>query len=448
MKIGGYRGRLAWVGLACLGALAVAIFASGCGKSASASGQGAPPPPAPVTVSLPLDREVLEWDEFPGRLESTQMVELRARVSGYIQSVHFREGGIVHHDDKDPAKSDLLFTIDPRPFQAELDRTLGEVDRAKAQLALAQTEFKRTQKLVPTAAASELELDQRKAQLSGAQAALAVAEANVKMAQLNVEFTQVRAPITGRISRMYINPGNLVSGGQGDSTLLTTITSLDPMYCYVDADERSVLKYQQLVREKKRPDVRSEDQRVPARLSLLNERNFAHVGYIDFVNNRIDPSTGTLQARGVFPNPGGVMTPGMYGRLRVPGSEPYRTLLVPELAVQSDQNSKYVLTVDAENTVRITPVTTGTQFGLFRAISKGLKGDERVIVNGLLKARPGLKVNPQLVPMPGADELSAALSTTRSVETGTNAPPATQPTTVPVAGPTTAPVAAVGEGSR
>jgi RND family efflux transporter MFP subunit len=388
------------------------------------------PPPATVTVSRPIDREVQEWDEYPGRLESTEIVEIRPRVSGYITSVNFKEGSIVQ-------KGELLYVIDPRPYQAELERTQGELARSQAQLALGETEFKRVSGLVPTNAASEFELDEKRANRDQAKAALAVSQANVDAAQLNVEFTHIRAPITGRISRTMITGGNLVTGGgMAQATMLTTITSLDPIYCYFDADERSVVKYQRMVREKQRPDARNGGQ-VPAMLALLNEPDFSRSGTIDFIDNRINPATGTLRARGVFANPNGVMTPGLFGRVRVPGGPVYRTLLVPELSIQTDQNSKFVMTVDGENTVRVTPVTLGAQFGTLRAISKGLNGDERVIVNGLMKARPGSKVQPHEAPMPGADE--TMLSTTRIVEP-TTAPSTSTPTTRPTTQPSPVPV--------
>jgi RND family efflux transporter MFP subunit len=391
----------------------------GCERQGSA--QSMQPPPATVTVSVPISREVMEWDEYPGWLDAVHVVEARAQVSGYMQSVNFKEGAIVN-------KGDLLFEIDPRPFEAELARNEGEVGRAKARLSLAQTEFKRTEKIVASAAASELELDEKKANLAEAEAALKIAQANLETARINLGYTRIKAEITGRISQALVKQGNLVTGGgQTQATLLTTITSLDPIYCWVDADERSVLKYQRLVREKKRQDIRG-GQGVPALLALSDEKDFPHTGYIDFVDNRIDRNTGTLRARGIFPNPNGVMTPGLFGRLRVPGSESYRTWLVPELSVQSDQNSKYVLTVAADNTVHITPIKIGSQFGSLRAVESGLKGDERIIVNGLLKARPGGTVVPELKPMPGADE--AILSTTRMVEPGTTRP-STQPTTAP-----------------
>jgi RND family efflux transporter MFP subunit len=416
MEIGSLKGRFL-PGLLLAGAV---MLITGCGKPPALP---APPPPG-VTVAMPLDREVMEWDEFPGRLEATETVELRARVSGNITSVSFKEGGIVN-------KGDLLFVIDPRPYQAELDRALGEVARGQARLALAQTEFTRTERLVPTQAASELELDEKRANLDEAKAAISVAEANVKAARLNVEFTEVRAPLTGRISRIFITAGNWVTGGQAQATQLTTITSLDPIYCYFDADERSVLKYQRLAGENKRLSARTTI--IPCKLSLLNEETFEHAGIIDFVDNRVDPTTGTLRARGLFPNPDGVMTPGLFGRVRVPGAAPYRTLLVAESAVQNDQGKRFVLTLNAEDTVTRTYIEIGTLFGNLRAVTSGLNGEERIIVNGLLRARPGGKVKPEVGPMPGGTD-AETIATTRVVEpTGLGA--TTQPTTAPATQP-------------
>ena len=409
-------------GLACVvvaGLLAVA----GCREAEAPPA----PPPAAVTVAAPLHREVMEWDEYPGRLEAAHLVEVRPQISGSVESVHFTEGGIVK-------RGDLLFVIDRRPFQAEVARTEGEVDRAKARLALAQTEFKRTKGLVPTEAASELELEERRANLAEAQATLQVAQANLKTANLNLGYAEVRAEIGGRISRAYVKPGNLVTSGMGESTLLTTITSLDPIYCYVDADERSVLKYQRLSRENKRVSAR--DAQIPAKMALLNEDEFVHEGYIDFVDNRVDPTTGTLRARGVFPNPNGDMTPGLFGRMRVPGVEPYRTLLVAQSAIQADQGQHYVLVVDAENKVKINPVEIGASFGTLRSVTSGLSGDETIIVNGLLRARPGGTVAPTSGTMPGAEDAEkfAPMRPASSQPTTTTAPvpePATAPTTAP-----------------
>ena len=414
MQIGRLKGWLS-PGLVLLGSV---MSVTGCGKPPATQVS----PAASVTVAPPLDREVMEWDEYPGRLEAKEMVELRARVSGYINSVSFKEGGIVK-------KGDLLFVIDPRPFQAELERAKGEVQRARARLALAQTEFTRTEKLVPTQAASAIELDEKRANLDEAKAAITVAEANVKTAELNVEHTEVRAPIGGRISRIYQTAGNLVTGGESQATPLTTITSIDPIYCYIDADERSVLKYQRLSKENKRISARETS--IPCKLALLNEDKYEHVGLVDFVDNRVDPTTGTLRARGVFPNPDGEMTPGLFGRMRVPGAAPYRTLLVAESAIQSDQGQRYVLTLDANNTVGITNIRIGTAFGNLRAVTGGLKGDERIIVNGLLRARPGSVVDPKVGQMPGAED-AETLATTRVVD-----PANPGATTLPSSGPTT-----------
>jgi RND family efflux transporter MFP subunit len=406
-----------------LAILALVVIGLGCRRMMKLP----PPPPASVTVAKPIVREVLEWDEFPGHLEATRKVEVRARVSGYLTSVNFQEGSIVN-------KGDLLFEIDPRPFQAELDRAQGEVARAKARLALTETEYKRTQSIVPSGAASQLELDEKQANLDEAKANVSVMQAAVKTAQYNVEWTQIRAEITGRISKFNITPGNLVTGGESNATLLTTITSLDPIYCYVDADERSVMKYAKLAREGKRISAR--DSKIPAKLALLSDTVFDHVGLIDFVNNEIDPQTGTLAARGVFANPKGAMTPGMFARLRVPGAAPYKAMLVAEEAIQTDQGGKYLLVVDAQNTVHIRPVVLGTSFGPLRAIESGLTGDEHIIVNGMMKVRPEAKVNPKVGEMPGAD-VAESLATTQVVvpDMPTTGPAMTQPSTQPTTAP-------------
>lgn len=406
--------------------ISMALAGTGCRKPQA---DAPPPPPAAVTVARAIDREVMEWDEYTGRLRAVSQVKVRPRVGGFIDSVSFTEGGIVK-------EGQVLFVIDPRPYQAELDRARGEVAQAKALLALAETQFKRTAQLVPTRAASELELDEKRADRDAAKAAVSIAEAAVAAAELNVQYTQVTAPISGRISNIRVTRGNLVTGGGGqggEATLLTEIASLDPIYCYVDADERSVLKYQRLARENKRVSAR--DAKIPARLALLNEPEFVHEGVIDFVDNTVDPTTGTLQARGVFSNADGVMTPGLFGRVRIPGAAPYRTLLVAQAAIQSDQNQKYVLTVDDTDTVRITPVTLGTAFGNMRAIVSGLTRDERIIINGMLRARPGAKVTPAEAPMPGQQDLEWFTPGGQAPKTAAPAKtaPATRPTTQPTA---------------
>jgi RND family efflux transporter MFP subunit len=328
---------------------------------------------------------MIEWDEYQGYLEAVESVDVRARVSGLVVATPFQEGANV-------SKDDLLVELDVRPFQAELESRLADEARATAQVDLARIELDRISSIAP-AARTATEYDAAAATLRQAQAVLAGATAQVAAARLNVEWCRVTAPIAGRISRKNVTPGNLITGGGAQATLLTTITSIDPIYCYTDADERSVLKYQQLAREGRRISARHA--RIPCFLQLENEVGFPHQGEIDFVDNRLDRATGTIRARGVFPNPDGWMIPGFFGRVRVPGSGRYQALLVPDAAVAADQNERLVLIAGAGDKVERRSVKLGALFGELRAIESGLSGDERVIVNGLLHARPGVKVRPQ-----------------------------------------------------
>src|SRR4051812_39040643 len=363
--------------------LAVSIDVAGCKKQQAPP---APPPPT-VTVARPVQREVIEWDDYTGRLEAVEMVEVRARVSGFIQEVHFIEGALVK-------KGDLLFTIDPSQFQAELDRAKAQVGQAEAQVASAEGDYKRVAAALESKAVSEQEFENRKYQLQAAQANLSAAKATAESARLNLEWTRVTAPVTGRVSRAYITAGNLINGGSGQTTILTTIASIDPIYAYTDVDEQSVLKYQRLAQEKKRVSAR--DMKIPIFMGLGNDNGFPHEGVIDFVDNRIDPDTGTIRARGVFPNPPpGYLTPGLFARLRIPGSGRYTTLLVPDVAIGTDQDLRFVLVVNNENVVERRNVKPGSQFGRFLSIEEGLRADERVVINGGQRARPGAKVNAQ-----------------------------------------------------
>lgn len=399
------------LGLALLGGLA------GCDRQSGAAGPPAPPPPA-VTVSQPVRREVTEMDEYTGRLEAAETVEVRARVSGFIDSAPFEEGSVVK-------AGDLLFEIDARPFQAEADRAAAEVSRAQAQLARDASELKRLES-IRGGAVNEKEIQDARYNKAASESALAAAWAAMESARLNVQFTRVTAPIGGRISRKYVTPGNLITAGGtgGSGTLLTTITSLDPIYAYIEADERAVLKYQRLNREKKRESAR--ETRIPAYLALADEHDFRHEGYIDFVDNRLDPATGTLRARASFSNADGFFTPGLFARLRIPGSSPYPALLVADEAIGSDQAERFVLIVEPDNSVRRSTVTVGASFEGLRVVT-GLKPDDWVVVNGLMKVRPGMAVNPQRAAMPArrVPRDSAFQPSTR---------PATQPSTNPVAG--------------
>jgi multidrug efflux system membrane fusion protein len=362
--------------------LNVVLLMSGCGRREPPP----PPPPPKVTVSQPIVQKVVEWDEYTGRLEAVESVEIRARVNGYLESVHFEDGAMVK-------KGDLLFVIDPRPYQAELERAQAEHNRLEAKLELAVNDFKRADVLLKTKAISEEEFDTRSKAKREAEAAVEAAQAAVTTAKLNLDYTQITAPISGRIGRKIITEGNLVNGNVGQATLLTTIVSQDPIYCYVDTDERQVLKYQKLALEGKRVSARNE--KVPCELALGNEEGFPHKGVIDFVDNRLDPNTGTLRARGVFPNPEGAMLPGLFARLRVTGSDEYEGLLVPDEALGTDQNQKFVYIVNPQNVVEYRAVKMGPLMDGLRVITQGLQAEDWVVVNGIQRVRPDMKVDPQ-----------------------------------------------------
>jgi RND family efflux transporter MFP subunit len=354
-----------------------------CDRKTAAS----PPPPPPVTVARPVVREVTDWDVYTGRLAAPEAVDVRARVSGYIESAPFNEGSIVK-------QGDLLFVIDPRPYQAELAAAQAEVQRAEAQQRYAQSEFERVSGLRRTGALTELEFFQSRQNAEAGAAALAAAKARVETAQLNMEWTRVTAPIGGRVGRRLVTQGNLITGGTTGATLLTTITATDPVYCYIDVDEHNVRRYQELVRAGTRVSARRE--KIPAQLALLDEPDFSHQGVIDFVDNRIDPGTGTIVARGVFPNPTQELLPGFFARMRIHARQPYRAMLVPEVAVSTNLSQQFVLTVDANDVVQYRTVRGGNVYGNLRAI-EGIEPDARVIINGMANARPGGKVKPQEV---------------------------------------------------
>ena len=364
-----------------IAAILIALLFAGCGKRVAPT---APPPT--VTVVQPVAREVIEWDEYIGRLESPETVEVRARVNGYLDKVHFKEG-------KEVKKGDLLFTIDPRPYQAEFDHANGEYQRALVQVELAQNDFERAKRLIATKAISEEDYDTKSKTYAAAQAAVVSAKAVMESAKLNLEFTEVRSPIDGRTSRAFVTQGNLVSGGLlgAGATLLTTVVSLDPLYCYADADERAILKYLQLRREGSRVSAR--DEQIPAEMGLADETGFPHKGFIDFVDNRVDPNTGTLRGRGVFPNEDHSLSPGFFARMRLPGSGKYAALLIPDRALGSDQAQKFVYVVSAEKKVEFRPVTAGPIIDGLRVVKTGLKPGESIIVEGLLRVRPGVVVD-------------------------------------------------------
>jgi RND family efflux transporter MFP subunit len=341
-----------------------------------------------VTVARPVGREVIDWDEYTGFLAPVETVDLRARVGGFVEKAEFQEGQFVD-------EGQVLFELDPKPYKAELDRAVAQVQQAEAQAENAATEFTRLERLRAGGGGSEKEYQDARYNRMSAAAAVAAAKAAAETARLNLDWTKVKAPIRGRISRKIVTQGNLITGGTASGTLLTTITKTDPVYCYIDADERSVLKYQKLSQEKKRVSAR--DARIPAFLQLGNESGFPHEGVIDFVDTHIDPNTGTLRARGVFDNKDGLLLPGFFARMRIPGSGRYHALLVPDAAIDTNQNIKYLRVLADDNTVQVRTIKPGSLFGDFRVIEEGLSGGERVVINGLQRAIPRTKVNPSEV---------------------------------------------------
>ncbi|MEN3941543.1 efflux RND transporter periplasmic adaptor subunit [Prosthecobacter sp. SYSU 5D2] len=356
---------------------------SSCQRAQQKSNAAAPPPP--VTVAKALDTELIEWDEFIGRLAAPQAVEIRARVSGYLAEIHFREGS-------DVKAGDLLFTIDRRPYQAVVDRTQADVERAQVRLELAKMEARRAKALIESKAIAVEEIDQRNQALAEAEASLRSAKATDSQARLDLEFTELRSPISGRIGNVLITQGNLINGGTNNSnaSVLTTIVSVDPIHCYLDVDEQSALKYRELRRLGQRASAL--DEQIPAEMALANEQGYPHKGHIDFVDNRLDPGTGVIRSRALFPNPGGLMAPGFFARVRIPGSGKYRGLLVQDNAVGSDQGKPFLYIVGQDETVKQVPVELGPMHEGMRVVKTGITKDDRIIVNGMALVRNGTKV--------------------------------------------------------
>src|SRR6266404_4498682 len=349
------------------------------------------PPPASVTVSQPLQRDVIRWDQFSGYLSSPKTVTVSARVSGLIEEAPFQEGAIVH-------AGDLLFRIDPRPFQADVDNKKAAVAQARAMAEKTKADFARSTELLKAEVIARADYDNTKASYGEAAASLSAADAALETSRLNLEWTDVRAPIAGRISRMNVTVGNLVNGGSGQMTALTTIVSIDPLYSYINVPESAALRYQQLALKENKSSVAGAS--VACSLQLENETNFPHQGVIDFVDFQVDANTGTQQIRCVFPNPTTIMTPGLFALTRIPASDRYQALLIPDAAVNSDQDERYLLIVSANNVVQHRPVKLGALFGTLRSISDGLKPGERVIVNGMQSAQAGARVIPHEIAVP------------------------------------------------
>jgi RND family efflux transporter MFP subunit len=354
--------------------------------------------PISVTVSYPARREVTDYAVFTARVAAVDSVEVRAHVWGYLDKVNFKEGALVQ-------KGDILFELDPRPYQALLNQAKAKVAQDEAQLSYDGAEYRRNVWLIDRKAISQSEFDKSAAARGVDIANIAAGKAIVASRQLDLEYTKVIAPVSGRVSRYVVTVGNLIqSGDQNGGTLLTTIVSVDPMYAYFDVDEHTVLRVRQLVREGKAESVR--DDGFPVSLGLANEDGHPHQGTVNFVDNQVNPKTGTIRLRGVFPNKEQILLPGLFGRVRLPVGKAHNALLVSERAIDTDQGQKILYVVNEKNEVVSRPVRTGALHSGLREITEGLQSGERVIVNGLQQVRPGITVEPKLVDMPGQNPKS------------------------------------------
>ena len=377
------------------------LVLAGCNQSQQQA--GGPPPPA-VTVAKPVQRTVIDQDEYVGRFAAVDSVEIRSRLSGYLSDIHFKDGQMVK-------QGDLLFTIDRRPFEIALEQMRANLAQARANLAFTEADLARGQSLLTNKTITEQAYDQRTQAKAVATASVTAQEAMVHSAELDLDqYSQLRSPIDGRIGDRRVAAGNLVTGGAGaNTTLLATVVSVDPIRFEFTFDEQSYLRYVRYASASK--EVAALNGNVPVSLELIDENEFKHTGKIDFVDNAINTSTGTIRGRAVFDNADGIFTPGMFGRLRVPGSPPYTALLLPDAAIGSEQVRKYVLVVDDSGMVQQKYVTLGQLDGGLRVIKDGLDANDRVIVNGLMRARPGIKVNAQEQAAPAAPTAAAPAKT-------------------------------------
>ncbi len=351
----------------------------------------ATPPPPTVTVATPVQKRITEWDEYTGRFVAQQRVEVRARVSGYLDAVHFTEGQLVE-------SGQLLFVIDQRPFLAGVEGARADVARAQTQLKLAQLEFERGQRLEASQAMSRETMEERRARRDSAQADVDAAGAQLRSAELDLGFTEVRAPMGGRISDLRVDIGNVISGGSADSTLLTTIVSLDPIELEIEASETEFMRYTRLDSAGTRRSSRDVQNPVEAR--LIDEEGWPHKGRMTFVDNELDPATGTMLGRATFPNPDHVLLPGMFARARLYGEGEHDALLIPDAAVVTDQATKLVMVVKPDNIIEPRPVRLGPMIDGLRVVREGLTAEDRIVVIGVQRARPGQPVTPTTADAP------------------------------------------------
>jgi RND family efflux transporter MFP subunit len=377
-------------GLQIKGRVATAVALLGLISSACDRGAPPPPPPPGVTVAPVVERDINDWEEFTGRLQAVEAVEVRPRVAGYIEKVAFTEGTEVR-------KGDVLFEIDPRPYQAALAGAEADLARARTRAGLAKSELDRAQRLIAVRAISREDFETRTSTNAESEAEIRAAEAAVATARLNLEWTKVRSPIAGRVSRAEVTEGNLVQAGPPEATLLTRVVSLDPIYAYFDGDEQTYLAFRELARSG--DGGGSHHARIPVFLGLANEQGFPHQGYVDFVDNQLDPHTGTIRTRAVFANKDRLFTPGLFARIKLVGNEHHLTPLIQDRAIGTDQDKKFVLVLKPDSTVDYRSVQLGRIVDGLRIVESGLKPGERIVINGLQRARPGTKVAPTLADM-------------------------------------------------
>src|SRR5262245_27815684 len=369
------------------GLAVTAVTLTGCTRKP----QQAAPQAVPVSVSYPIEREITDYADYTGRTAAVDSVEVRARVWGYLDKINFKEGALVK-------KGDVLFEIDPRPYQAVLTQAEGNLAVAQARLVRTDADLARAKSL-PSGSLTQQELDKFIADQGEAAASVLAQTAAVKQAKLDLDYTKLLAPVNGRMSRYLVTQGNLIrSGSSPGGVALTTIVSVDPMYAYFDVDERTVLRVRQLIREGKAKSAR--DAEIPVWLALANEEGFPHKGVISFVDNQINSKTGTLRLRGTFENKNETLAPGYFVRVRVPIGHSHQGLLITERALDTDQGQKIVYVVEKDNKVVSRPVRLGAIHGGLREITEGLTPGDRIIVNGLLQVRPGVTVEPTRVDMP------------------------------------------------
>jgi RND family efflux transporter MFP subunit len=347
----------------------------------------APPPPPEVTVATPLKKTVVDWDEYTGRFQAVERVEVQSRVDGYLAEIRFQDGQMVE-------KGDVLFVIDQRPFQIALEGAQADLRQAEAEAKRTESEFNRFRQLRESQTVSEEEFEERRQAMFGTRAQVEAAKAAVDEANLNLEYTQVKAPVSGRVSRHRVSIGNLISGGSTGATLLTTIVSVDPIHFYFEASESQLLKYTRLNNSGARPGSRHNAN--PVYVRLMDEDDFVHQGSMDFVDNEVDLGTGTIEGRALFENSEGIIEPGMFGRARLLGSGEYQALLVPDTAIGADQSRKFVYVVDDNDQVEMRFVQLGPlQDDNLRVIRDGLEENDRVVIGGIQRVRPGSPVNAQ-----------------------------------------------------